>query len=566
MNRIMRISTAICWVAIFDVLTPFALRAYLVGPPEGLDKMASNADIICKAQVVSFAVVTNAAFPPFPGFETRTSRLRVISVLKGNPPSDYLWFQHYTANLEERMSMYSPQHYELETGACYLIFAVKTDRENEYRQIRMSHTAKEDEGAMRTLDDRPLHSPTTLRSPTIKHAHWQELELLLHSPNSSNQLYAIHQLDALSQCGSFAWGHTKDFQREAVLNALSPAVTNNNAQVAIAALNCFQVGPNESAQITPFADTLVHIADNGSTVPRRTAAIAAFAGTAFPVVSNSLPQWLHDPSDEVRFQAVMLLPSFDGEFSERALRERASDSSPKVRAGVADAIGNGKIESLLPTLQQLLSDTVGLTNPVPPLTTEDLRAGGRVGGGNNHDVHTAAGYALLKFDVSQVGDLLKANLNDEGFRPNYVCKLAELETGPWLTNLGEVLESRRCRVEQEVETSGIEPRAFYLQSRMTLSGTYGKCWDLINNYLRDQPAAEYADGKMNRYLDALENAGDTGPREPIMLYELYRMKGLNQRAAKFRSEHVNQFAAYNINQFYDRVDAQYSNKVAISYP
>jgi hypothetical protein len=522
--------------------------------------MASNADLICKAQVVSSAVVTNAAFQPLQGFETRTSRLKIISVLKGNPPADYLSFQHYAANPEEHAFMYAPQHYELEIGACYLIFAVKTDQENEYRQIRMSHTGKEDEGALRTLDNRPLHGPT------IKHAHWQELELLLHSPNSSNQLYAIHQLDALSPCVSFEWGHTKDFTREAVLKALLPMVTNANDPVAIAALNCFQVGPNESAQLTPYADVLVQIADNASTVPRRTTAIAAFTGTAFPVVSNSLPQWLHDPSDEVRLQAVSLLDSFPGEFSEQALREGATDASPKVRAAVADAFGNGKIEALLPTLKQLLSDPVGLTNPVPPLTTEDLRAGGRVAGGNNHDVHTAAGYALLKFDVSQVGDLLKANLNDEGFRPNYLCKLAELDTGPWLTNLIEVLEARRIRVEQEVETSGVEPKANYLKARMALSGTYFKCWNTLYKYCGELSAADFADDKMNGCLDALENAGDTGSREPTMLYELYRMKGLNQRAAKFRREHDNRFAGYDIDLFYDRVDAQYSNKVAISNP
>jgi hypothetical protein len=558
MNRIMK--TAIGWVAMFAGLTPFALRAYLVGPADGLDKMASNADIVCKARVVSFAVVTNAAFQPLLGFETRTSKLKIISVLKGNPLADYLWFQHYAANPEEHAFMYAPQHYELETGACYLIFAVKTDRENEYRQIRMFHTLKEDEGAMRTLDDRPPHSPT------IKDAHWQELEWLLHSPNSSNQLYAIHQLDALSPRGSQEWGHTKDFTREAVLNVLSPMVTNANDEVAIAALNCFQVGPNESAQIAPYADTLVQIADSGPTVPRRTAAITAFTGTTFPVVSNSLPQWLQDTSDEVRLQAVSLLASFPGDFSERALRERATDPSPKVRAGVADAIGNGRIESLLPTLQQLLSDPVGLTNPVPPLTTEDLRAGGSVGGGNNHDVHTAAGYALLKFDVSQVGDLLKANLNDEGFRPNYLCKLAERETGPWLTNLIEVLEARRIRVEQEVATSGVEPKASYLRARMALSGTYFNCWNTLYKYSCELPAADFANGKLDRCLDALENAGDTGSSEPTRLYELYRMKGLNQRAAKFRGEHDNRFAGYDINQFYDRVDAQYTNKEAISNP
>ena len=553
-------NTKIGWVMGFVLLTPLVLRAYAVGPPDGLDKMASNADLVCKARVVSSAVVTNAAFQSLPGFETRASKLELISVLKGNPPSNSLEFLHYASNPKGRGFMYEPQHYDLETGQCYLIFAVKTEREDEFRQIRSSHTGKEDEGAMRTLDARPLEGLS------IKDAHWQELELLLHSANPTNQLYAIHQLDAMSQGGGREWSHTKDFKREAVLLALSASVTNANEEVALAALNCFQTGPNNSAQIAPFADLLAQIAGNGATIPRRTAAIAAFAGTDFPVVSNSLPLWLRDASAEVRLQAVLLLPGFPGEFSERALRERATDPSPKVRAGVADAIGNGKIASLLPTLEQLLADPVGLTNPVAPLTTEELKAGGRVWGGNNSDVHTAAGYALLKFDVSQVGDILKANLNDDGFRPNYLCKLAEQDAGPWLTNLIEVLEARRIQVEQEVEASGVEPKADYLKARLALAGTYFNCWNIIYQYLHELPAADFADGKMNRCLDALENAGDTGSREPTMLYELNRMKGLNQRAAKFRSEHDNRFAGYDINLFYDRVDARYPTKKDISNP
>src|SRR5207247_8582851 len=133
-------------------------------------------------------------------------------------------------------------------------------------------------------------------------------------------------------------------------------------------------GPEYSAQIAPFADTLAQIAASGPSIPRRVAAIAAFSGTKFSVVSNALPRWLGDPSEEVRLQVVLLLPDFPGKFSEQALRERAADPSPKVRAGVADAIGNGKIQSLLPTLEKLLSDAIGLTNPVPPLTTEQLQA------------------------------------------------------------------------------------------------------------------------------------------------------------------------------------------------
>lgn len=87
-------------------------------------------------------------------------------------------------------------------------------------------------------------------------------------------------------------------------------------------------------------------------------------------------------------------------------------------------------------------------------------------------------------------------------------------------------------MEKEVDASRVEPKASYFQARMALAGTYFQCWNILYKYLRDLPAADFADGKMNRCLNALENAGNTGSREPTMLDELYRMKGLNKPAAK----------------------------------
>jgi hypothetical protein len=544
------------WLAVLATMTPFVLRAYLVGPPEGLDKMTTNADLICKARVISSVVISNASFRPLPGFKACETRLEIISVLKGTPPARSILFQHY-ASEPQGMWRYSPQHYELAAGQCYLIFAVKADH-GEFQQIRMAHTGKEDEGVMRTLDDRPLEKRAHFVR-TVKEAHWFEFNLLLNDTAPTNQIYAVQQLDAMSRKGGQDWGHTDDFQRADVLKALLPIVSNANDEVAIAALKCFPTGPENSGLTAPFTNTLVEIASQGSTIPRRVAAIAAFSGASFPSVRNALPQWLGDASEDVRLQAVLLLPNFPGEFSEHTLRERASDPSPKVRAGVADAIGNGKIEALLPTLQKLLSDPVGLTNPVPPLTTAELQGGGRVWGSNNSDVHTAVGYALLKFDVRQVSDILKANLNDEGFRPNYLCKLAEGGAGPWLTNLVEVLESHRFQVEKEVDASGIPPKdkTNYLRARMALTGTYFNCWNIIEQYLETRPAADFANGKLDRCLDALENAGTTGSREPTALYELYRAKGLTRRAATFRKTHGNREAGYDIELFYNRVDAKY---------
>src|SRR5437660_2877389 len=125
------------WVAAFATLTPFVLRAYLVPSPEGLGKMTTNADIICKTRVVASVVITNPAFRPLPGFETRATRLEIISVLTGSRSARFMLFQHYASKPDDRMGrMYAPQHYEVETGQCYLLFAVKTGQDGEFRQIR----------------------------------------------------------------------------------------------------------------------------------------------------------------------------------------------------------------------------------------------------------------------------------------------------------------------------------------------------------------------------------------------------------------------------------------------
>jgi hypothetical protein len=71
------------------------------------------------------------------------------------------------------------------------------------------------------------------------------------------------------------------------------------------------------------------------------------------------------------------------------------------------------------------------------------------------------------------------------------------------------------------------------------------------------PYAAFANGKSDRHLRVLENAGTTGSREPIMLYELYKMKGLNSRAAEYRARTEKKYADSAISQFLDRIDARY---------
>ena len=545
-------------------LTTGAIPSSVYIQPHGLlEEMAAAADLVFKARVLSSRPITNAAFQ-LSAMSPHESTLEVISTLKGRAPTNIIAFQHYTTGPGLWSGPSPPPHYRLEQDLSYLIFAARTDkpdyffspapgqsrRADEFRQLT-KHGAgfHSDEGALRTLDARPL------QQAGIKEAHRFELNLMIEDKNPTNQLYGLQHLNAMSESCARSWGHSGDFKQAEVLRALRPLLTNASDAVAIAAIGCFAGTSACATQLLSHASALVQIATSGPTIPRRVAAIAALAGTNFELVGHSLPAWLQDVAEEVRAQAVLLLPGYPGEATNEALRERATDESPKVRAAVADAIGNGKIEQLLPTLVQLLVDPIGLKQPVPPLTLESLQEGGRANIAG--DVHTSAGFALLKFDVDQVAGILKSNLNDAGFRPNYLCKLAERDAGPWFSDLIEVLEQRRARIVSKVAASGVEPKTNYFQALMHLSGTSSRCWNILYDHMKGLPFAAFAARKMDRCLNEMEAAGNTGSREPVMLYELYRMKGLNRRAAKYRKENEQRFAVYSISQFFDKVDARY---------
>ena len=543
---------------------------------------------VFKGRVISTHAETNAAFPGWG--KPYATQFEVISVLKGNLPTNLITFLHITGEPNGWGGGAPPSHFLFEVGNSYVIFAAKADKPDylyspSSNNIANSHEFRQPmqgEYAFRTLDSRALGSLS------IKEAIWNELNRLLNSGIATNSLYAVQHLNMMSKSCLDSLGHDDDFKREEVLKAVLPFVASDDDQVAIYTIGCFQLGGNTGtfvtdqggwmpvlhsgfesqpecvALVSPYAATLVDVVNKSSSVQRRVAAIAAFSCTQFSIVSNSLPQWLEDADEQVRAQAVLLLPDFPGEFSEQLLRERAADPSPKVRSMVANAIGDGKLDHLLPTLVMLLSEPVGPTNPIPPLTLEDLQSGAQILNENVGDVHTSAGYALLKFDVDQLGEILKTNLNDAGFRPNYLCKLAENNAGSWLTNLVEELEARRDRIWKEVEASVNEPKTNYFQARMYLSGTYYRIWNIIYGYLHELPSSDFVGGNMDRCMDALENAGTTRSKEPNQIYELYRMKGLNERAGKFRKEIESRFAVYGISQFLDKIDAQYPTNGVIS--
>jgi hypothetical protein len=77
--------------------------------------------------------------------------------------------------------------------------------------------------------------------------------------------------------------------------------------------------------------------------------------------------------------------------------------------------------------------------------------------------------------------------------------------------------------------------------------------------LANLPDLAFADGKLDWCLDVLEDAGNTGSREPVMLYELYRSKGLNERAARFRKNNGNCYG-FDVTIYFDRINAEKSKQ------
>jgi hypothetical protein len=533
-------------------VTTGAIPASVYVRPKGrLDELEREADIIFKGQVISSTPVTNASFPHWG--KPHATQFRVISMLKGEvgTNSPILW--HNTSGPMAWSGGSPPSWHQFELGQCFLVFGVNldkpaylyapppntTNRTGEYRQTFR-------DGVIRTLDDQPI-----AKLP-VKEAHWLELNRLLADANPSNSLYAIKHLDGMSKaCGPHDdWPRTGDFKRSDILRVIRPLLAHTNEAVSIAAIGCYRVGFPCATQLVTHADALIAIASQGPTIARRVAAIAAFMDSRLNVVRDSLPLWLDDASEEVRAQAIALVPDFPGEFAEAALRKSATDVSARVRAVTADAIGKGQLTNLLGTLAELFQDPIGREQPLPPLTLENLEGGGRAG--VCCDVHTSAGYALLKFEVTQIADILKTNLNDAGFRLQFLCKLAEIDVKPWLDDLTEIMEARRERSLKKAAANGAPPNTY-----MYLSGAYNRCWKIVYEHLKGLPFARFERGRADRYLRMLEQAGTTGSQEPLMIYELYKMKGLNKRAAKYRSEIESAFAWASINQFFDKIDAKY---------
>ncbi|MCW5555698.1 MAG: hypothetical protein KIS67_26510 [Verrucomicrobiae bacterium] len=503
-------------------------------PPRGpLEIMAAKADLVCKAQVLANEPVTNTNLFRWGVFETK---LRVISVLKGDIPTDEIVLKHYgelarSARAVGRFLEADPggiiasgfatgPRYKLETGRSYLIFATKADNGGRDPFLRSAanhpnefipvETAGRSEAITGTSDARPIEGLS------VKEAHWSELNLLLNDTNHTNQLYAIQRLSSMAAICGETWENSRDFAREDVMNAARPLLANVNDQVAIAAIGCFKVAPECATQLVAHAEALIETANSAGSASRRAAAIAVLSSPRLPAVQGELRRWIRDPAEEVRAASARLLLDYPGDFSVEVLRELAADDSAQVRATVAAVIGDGRLERLLPVLASLFADAAG-------------------------QVHTNAGNALLRFSADQVADILKANLDTPRFHVAFVAKLAETDVAPWLDELTAILDAR---LKEIVPTSRLPSRdaarLLDQSGSRILVGAYVECWEAIRRYLAGLPPGRIASKDMAGYLDLLERTSRGSRRGTCGLYELYRLKHLGKRASAIRRTYPNE--------------------------
>ena len=307
--------------------------------PGRLEEMERNADLVFKGKVISSDAVTNKAFPYWG--DPHATKLDVITVLKGTADTKELMFLHLTHGPDRWGGGSPPPDFVLNPGESYIVFLphAPTSRiiyipQQPIPSPRSAITGNSCAAfqLIRASDDRPVGGLS------VKGAVWRELCGLLQQSDSAGQIYAVDQLEILSLAGrqDDRWRRSDDFEREAVLKAVQPLLTNTNEMVAASAINCFGVGgssidlfprrsgwmsitrgcsdvdPRSVAMVAPQADTLVSLANSSPSRLARVAAIAALSCTRFAVVSNSFPRWLSDPDAAVRAQALLAAAGFPG--------------------------------------------------------------------------------------------------------------------------------------------------------------------------------------------------------------------------------------------------------------
>lgn len=507
---------------------------YMVGPALTLDQLTAEADFIFKGEALGSAPAQDEWFKPVFGFATRETRFKVISQIKGESADGEVRFRHYDKDGPDAGS-FMPQHYHFEPGQTYIVFAQKNAAG--VRQIRLNHTQRMDLGVLHCRDQRPV------TGKTLTEIYWAELLLLRDSPAPDDVVYAVEQLDGMSErLGSRG---TTDFSRLEVLTSIHGLMARPEPAIAQAAIRLVAA---DSPYLDDWAATgwlstvgmqnpgiapldrgvrnaggalcwreLAAVANGPASPETRALAIRALGLVKAEALRPMLVRWLQAPEAGVRAAAVLLFTDFASPdpYTTGQFAGFAADPAPEVRRGVAHAIGFMQDPAIVPVLGKL---------------TKDVDA----------HVRRAALESLHAFRPASpaVVAALTADLGNPESQPLSLLVLAREDPGAHLEALAEVVEAKT----HPTNWSGGEIPAF-------------TAWKLLFKHLRSQPPADVRSGKWNRYLDALEKVGNYSSSEPRDIYAFYLQREMPERAAKYRAA-AKKSVTYDLDYYFEMVDKE----------
>jgi HEAT repeat protein len=512
-----------------------SVRAYAIRAPIPLKKIVQESDVIVKAKALDSTPVADGSFEKYTGYEVYATRFQVISVIKGKLEGQEVLFHHYGVARRQPFAVsFSPQLYEFEAGRTYIVFAKNSEQAGFLRQLWKNHTAKPDQGVMLAADGKPV------QDEQVEDVLWAELNKMLAAGTAADALYAIRQLDEMSRPLGFA--KLSDFDREKALAAVAHFLSSRDERLAKAAIQAVggfnpyfrddytnswltKVGGRSIAGHSPwetdgnpgahkYYQELIEAADSGVSADVRAAAIRALGRAGQPKIWDCVSRWLNEGEPSVREAALLLLADFPVDETKNLLDAFSLDKEPRVRKAVARVIGFSQIADLLPSLDRLLLD-------------------------EKVEVRTAAALSLLSFDLKKSSEYLRAKSNDPDFKSVFINALAEENPKPYLDSLCEIIEKQ------------LQPANFWGGTIPSFAS-----WQILFKYLEGQTEEILKSGQLDRYLDGLERGQIHSSSEPRDLYALYVKNRMTGRARKFR-EYINKVAAFDLEYFFNQVDAQY---------
>ncbi|MCW3054060.1 MAG: repeat-containing protein [Chthonomonadales bacterium] len=519
------------------LLRTCAVWGEIVGPPLSLEKLTAEADIVLKGTAVSSTPIQDERLAPMPAFAANETQFRIISVLKGVRPGPTVRFRHYDEAPKNIGRMSEPLHYHFDAGRTYIIFAKRSGQIDVYHQLWSNHHSTLNQGVILCSAAKPVSAKT------VKEAIWEELLLLLNSPDADSILYSIQQLDQMST-GQSSFDSTQDFDRKETLKAIHPLMRVPDGKVARAAIAVVgshnpyltddqalywlaTVGSAEVPGIGKmdrdqkntggemYRNELIAVADSKANVETRALAIRALGLVRDPLLCKSAEHWLADADPAIRASATLLLAGFPDPETGKRLIALSADPAPEVRARAANGIGFAQRVDAVEALALLLKD-------------KDQR------------VRESAAMSLLSFSPKSrvVAGIFRDNLGNEEFKPLFLLSLARTNPAPYLDALAQAVELQTV------------PGNFWGGQIPAFTA-----WEILFRYLQSQPSLTLRSGKLDRFLDAMEKVGNYSSSEPQDIYAFYLQNGLSARAKKFRSK-ATRAASYDLDYFFKQVDSQ----------